>query len=105
MDPDDVLVRNLAGEEELPLETPVELPRHGWIGGRLGSDYLERDRNVDLRIPRLVHRTHAAETEERIDTISLAKGSPDLERPPPPLPSSHPGAAESRVWSGSWSDG
>ena len=70
---DDVLVRDLAGEQQLALEAALQL------GGRLRlrdgfrSDHLERDRDAQLLVPRLVHRAHPARAEQLDDLIARAE--------------------------------
>ena len=40
---------------------------------RLRPDDLERDRHAELRVPRLVHRAHAADAEQPDDVVARAE--------------------------------
>ena len=71
VDPQDVLVGHLAGEQDLALEAFQDLrPRR-----HLRPDDLERHEAPELAIPRLVDRPHAALTEDRQDLVARSKKS------------------------------
>jgi hypothetical protein len=59
VNPDDVLVGDLPGEQELTLEAPFDVS--GGIGIRhdFRPDDFQCDGDTELVIPRLVHHTHS----------------------------------------------
>ena len=73
VDADDVLVRDLAGEQQLLLEPLLEHPGGLRVGGHFGADGLERHRNAELGVPGLVHGAHAARAQQLDDVIALAE--------------------------------
>ncbi len=80
VDPDHVLVGHLSGQQELALEPSVELLGDRPVLRHLRPDHLEGDRDVQLAVPRLVDRPHAAEAEQLVDPVAVAERLPDLER-------------------------
>ena len=80
VDPHHVLVGDLAGQQQLPFEPPVELLGHDRVLRHLGADHLEGHRDIELVVPRLVDRAHAAETEQLVDPIAGAEGLPEIQR-------------------------
>jgi hypothetical protein len=80
VDTDDVLVGDLAGQQQLALEAAADLRAGALVAGDLGPDHLERHRDVQLAVPRLVHRTHAADAEQHVDAVAGPERFPDLER-------------------------
>ena len=70
---DDVLVRDLAGEDQLLLEPALHLPRRIRVARRLGADDFERDPLPELRVPHLVHRAHPANAQHFDDVIAGAE--------------------------------
>ena len=81
VDADDVPVRDLAGEQQLALEPPLDLLRGGRVRHGLRADDLDRDRDFQLLVPRLVDRSHAAGPEQADDVVAAAELLPVLERP------------------------
>ena len=75
----DVLVRDLAREQQLALEAPLDFSRRGRIGHHLGANHLDRDDDAELRVPRLIHGAHAADAEQPDDVISRAERRPNFE--------------------------
>ncbi len=73
VDADDVLVGDLAGEQQLLLEPLLEHPRRARVGGHFGADHLERHRHAQLFVPRLVDGAHAAGAEQLDDVIAVAE--------------------------------
>ena len=69
---DDVLVGDLAREHELALEALLELLRGGRIRLRGRADHLDRDRDAELVIERLVDGAHAAGAEQLDDRVARA---------------------------------
>src|SRR5207244_7637506 len=67
VDADDVLVRHLAGEEQFLLQPVLGLGRRAFL--RIGANHLQRDRDAELGIPRLVDGAHAADAEQLDDVI------------------------------------
>src|SRR5208282_5737099 len=63
---DHVLVRDVAGEDELLFET---LQDRG-IGGEFGPDDFERDQAVQLTVAGLVDRAHAALPQHALDFVA-----------------------------------
>ena len=81
VNPDDVLVGDLAREQQLALEAALDIPRGDRIGRDLGADHLHRDRHAQFRIPRLIDGAHAADAEHFDDVIAGPKCLPNRERP------------------------
>src|SRR5258706_15954727 len=75
----DVLVRDLAGEEKLVYETFLGFDRDG-ATLRVGTNDLQRHRDAEFPIPRLIHRAHAADAEQPDDVVTRSEGLPYLER-------------------------
>ena len=74
---DDIDVRDLPRQHELALEATLELLGRHRIG--IGLDDFERERQRQLRVPDVVHRTHAADAKETDDLITQAEGLPRYE--------------------------
>ena len=70
---DDVLVRDLAGEQQLLLEPLLEHAGGGRIVGHLGPHGLERHGHAQFGVPRLVHRAHAAGAEQLDDVVAITE--------------------------------
>ena len=70
---DDVLVRDLARQQEFLLEPPVEQPRRLRIGGEFLAHRLDRHGDAQLVVQGLVDRAHAARAEQLDDVIPLAE--------------------------------
>ncbi len=81
VNPDDVLVRHLAREQQLALEAKLDIPRRDWIGGDLRADDFHRHRDAQFRVPGLIDGAHAAHTQHFDDVIAGAKRLPNRERP------------------------
>ena len=77
---DDVLVRDLAGEQQLVLEALFRR-RQRDAAPPVRANHLQRDRDAQLRVPGLVDRAHAADAEDPDDVIARAERLPDPERP------------------------
>ena len=67
---DDVLVRDLAREQQLALEAALDFRRGRRIRHHLRTDDLDRDGDAEFGVPRLVDRTHAADAEQSDDVIA-----------------------------------
>ena len=67
VDADDVLVRDLAREQQLALEAALDLLRGVAVAHRFGPDDLQRDDDVELGVPGLIHGAHAADAEQPHD--------------------------------------
>ncbi len=67
-DPDHVLVRHLAGENQLLLEAPENIG----MAGQLRADHLESYQPVQLMIARLVYSAHAAFAQPLQDLVAAA---------------------------------
>src|SRR5262249_18362366 len=68
VDANDVLVGDLAREQQLLLEALLGVRRRGVTA--IGSNHLQRNGDVQLGVPRLVDRAHAADTEHLDDVIA-----------------------------------
>ena len=77
---DDVLVRDLARQHELALEAGFELLRHRLVGLRAGPNHLDRHRDAELVIERLIDGAHAADAEQLEDRVARADLLARLER-------------------------
>ena len=78
---DDVLVRDLPGEEQLALESPLQVLGGGLIVCNLRPNHLQRDRDAKLGVPRLVDGAHAAEAKQSGNAVTGAELRPDREWP------------------------
>ena len=74
MNPHDVLVRDLARQQELLLEPALEHRGGRGIRGDFRADDLEGDDYAELGIPRLVDGPHAADAEQANDVVAGAEG-------------------------------
>jgi len=74
VNPHDVLVGNLPGEHELPLEASFDLTRRSGIEEDLGPDHLQGNGNPELVIPRLIHDAHASGAKRADDVIPRSEG-------------------------------
>ena len=70
---EDVLVRDLPREEELLLEAPFEVRAAGDRREDLRSNHLERDRDAELLVLRLVDRAHAADAQQALDAVAAGE--------------------------------
>ncbi len=70
---DNVLVRDLPGEQQLALEATFEVPRRLGVGRGFGPYDFQRHDDAEFGVPRLVHRAHAAKTDELDDVIPGAE--------------------------------
>ena len=70
VNPDDMLVRHLAGDDELTLESPLQVDDGVRIGHDLGANELERDRQSKFVVPRLVDNAHAALSKPPEDAVA-----------------------------------
>ena len=70
VDADDVLVRDLARQQQLALEPPFDVAGHARILGDLRADHLDRNGLTELVVPRLIDRAHAAHAEQADDVIA-----------------------------------
>jgi hypothetical protein len=75
-----VLVRHLACEKQLLLESALERLRRLRVGPSFGADHLQRDHDPEHGIPGLVDGAHAAETEQPDDVIAIAEVLAERER-------------------------
>ena len=73
---EDVLVRDLPREQQLLLEAPLEVDADAGIRQHLGPDHLERDRDAELLVLRLVDRAHAADAQQPLDAVATGKQHP-----------------------------
>jgi hypothetical protein len=78
---DDVLVRDLPGEEQLTLETPLQVLGVRLVVGNLRSNHLQCDRDAKLGVPRFVDGAHAAEAKQSGDAIPGPEVRADGQRP------------------------
>ncbi len=76
---DDVPVSDLPGEQQLALEPLLDLPRGGRVRHGLRADDLDRNRDFQLLVPRLVDRSHAASAEQADDVVAAAELLADME--------------------------
>ncbi len=74
MNPDDVAMRYLAGQQQLPLEARLQLFRHHGIRADLRTDQLERDCFAELLVPRVIDDAHPARAQDAENAIARAKG-------------------------------
>ena len=77
---DDVLVRDLAGEQQLALEAPLDFLRRPRIGDRFRAGSPSARPRRRAPVPRLVDRAHAADPEQPDDVIARAEGLARRER-------------------------
>ncbi len=80
VDADDVLVGDLARQHELALEALLELLRRGRVRLRGRTDHLDRHRDAELVIERLIDGAHAAGAEQLQDRVARVDLLPGLER-------------------------
>ena len=81
VDPDDVFVGDLAGQDELALEAALDLAGGLDVVEDLGADDFERHRHAELRVPRLIDDAHAAGAEDADDVVARPEGLPRGQRP------------------------
>ena len=79
---DDVLVGDLAREEQFLLEASLDILRRGRVPGHFRPDHLEGDRDFQFLVIGLIDSAHAADAELTQDVIARAELLPGLERPP-----------------------
>ncbi len=89
-DADNVLVGDLTREQQFLLEPSFDLARCHWILRDLRPDHFHGNRYAQLRVPRLIDRTHATNTQELDDVVArtklltffewaaLGRGKPDM---------------------------
>ena len=65
---------DLAGEQQLLLEAPLQHARSVGIGGDFRANDLQRDNDAELLVPGLVDGAHAAHAELPDDLIAAAEG-------------------------------
>jgi hypothetical protein len=70
MDPDDVLVCDLASEQELAFEPSFDVARCSRIGGDLRPDHFEGYGDTELLVPGLVDRAHASHPEKTDQVVA-----------------------------------
>ena len=75
----DVLVRDVPGEQQLALEAALEIARGGGVLQRFGTNHLDRDDDGELFVPGLEHRAHAALTQRANEVIPAAEPHPRLQ--------------------------
>jgi hypothetical protein len=80
VDPDDVLVGHLTGEQQFLLEAPLEVRGGERVGHHLGTNHLDGHHNAQLVIERLVHGAHAANAQQPDDRVARADVLAYLER-------------------------
>jgi hypothetical protein len=76
----DVLVGDLPREQQLALEAPLDVGGDGLVGHRFRTNHLDGDGDAELGIPGLIHRSHAACSEQADDVIARTEWLPGLER-------------------------
>ena len=79
MDPQNVGMRDLAREQQFPLESLFEVSARRRIAENLGADDLESDGNIQLDVPRPIHDTHPANAELPFDPVARRKELPDVQ--------------------------
>ena len=77
---DDVLVSDLARQEEFALEAPLEFVRRVEILHRLGANDLDRDGDLQHLVPGLIDGPHSACAEQALDVVPAAEVLTDLKR-------------------------
>ena len=77
---DDVLVRDLARQQQLLLEAPFEVSRRVGIARGFRPDHLQRDGDAEAFVPRLIHGAHSADSEQLDDVIAVSERLPDSKR-------------------------
>ena len=82
---DDVLVGDLAREQQLPLEAPLDVGGDRRVGHRLGTNHLDRHRDAELGIPRLIDGAHPAGPKQPDDVIARPERLSRFERRAPAL--------------------
>ena len=81
VNPDDVLVGDLPGEQQLALESAFDFLRRLRVGREnLRSNHLDGHRDAQLRIPGLIHGPHAAHAELPDDVVAAPERLSHLER-------------------------
>ena len=78
---DDVLVRDLPREEQLALESPLQILGGRLVVGNLRPNHLQRDRDAKLGVPCLVDGAHAAEAKQSRDAVAGPEVRADGKRP------------------------
>ena len=73
VDANDILMSNLSSEDELLLEPPLHFPRGQRIARGFRAYHLQRHRHPKLRVPGVVHSSHAADAEHPHDVITVAE--------------------------------
>ncbi len=75
-----VRVRDLPREQQLSLETTLDLAGGGGVGHGLGPDHLDGDRNPELGVPSVIDGAHPAGPQQTNDAIARTKIVPGCER-------------------------
>jgi hypothetical protein len=81
MNPDDVLVGDLPGEQQLALESPFDFSRGLRLGHHFRPDHFDGDRDAKVGVPRLIDRAHAADAERANDVVPGSERLPRLQGP------------------------
>ena len=79
VNPDDVLVGDLARQEQLTLEPLFELLGLLRIPRDLRADHLQRDRDAKLPVERLIHRAHPTGPQQALDPVARPEWITDFE--------------------------
>ena len=80
VDPDDVFVGDLAGQDELALEAALDLAGRFDVVEDFRPDDFECDGDAELRVPRLIDHAHSAGAEHADDVVARAEGLPGGQR-------------------------
>ena len=80
MNPDDVLVRDLAGQQQLALEAAFDLRGSDRILGDFRPNDLDRYRHAQFGVPGLIDRAHAANAKDPDDVVSRSERLTDFQR-------------------------
>ena len=73
VNPNDVLVCNLPGQQQLALEPPLDIEAGRSDRTELRPNHFERNSDAELVVPGLVHGAHAADAERPDDVVSSAE--------------------------------
>ena len=74
-----MFVGDLTGEQQLPLEPALEFLRHHGVLGEVRPDHLDGHRDLELPVPRLIHRSHPPNAEQSDDVVPVPEVLTDLE--------------------------
>ncbi len=70
VDAHDILVRDLAREQELTLEAPFDFLLGQRIPNGFRPNHLQGDDDFELLVPRLIHGAHSADAEQPDDRVA-----------------------------------